>query len=162
MKKIGLTIGKYAPFHKGHEYLIRKALEQVEELYIFVYETDVISIDIDTRIKWIKDVFKKENIKIIKALNPPQKYGMDKESIQIQVDYIINILKDLGNPEITHFFSSESYGEYVSKALGAKNVIVDRQRINTPVSATSIREDLKEYKKYLNPKVYDDLKRLYI
>ena len=28
MKKIGFTIGKFAPFHKGHEYLIKTALEQ--------------------------------------------------------------------------------------------------------------------------------------
>ena len=29
MKKRGLTLGKFAPFHKGHEYLIETALEEV-------------------------------------------------------------------------------------------------------------------------------------
>lgn len=158
MKKIGLTIGKFAPFHKGHEYLINTALEAVEELYIFVYETDVIDIDIDTRIKWITNIYKYKNIKIRKALNPPKQYGMDEKSIKIQVDYILQMIKKEGNPKITHFFSSEEYGEYVAKELSAENVVVDKKRMNIPINATNIRNDLEKYKKYLNKIVYDELK----
>lgn len=158
MKKIGLTIGKFAPLHKGHEYLINTALEQVDELYIFVYETNVIDIDIDTRIKWISKIFKNKNIKIVKALNPPMQYGMDKESIKIQVNYILEIIKKEGSPKITHFFSSEEYGKFVANALGAENVVVDKKRINIPINATNIRNDLEKYKIYLSTNVYNDLK----
>ena len=31
MKNIGFTIGKFAPLHKGHQYLIEKALEEMDE-----------------------------------------------------------------------------------------------------------------------------------
>ena len=68
MQKVGLTIGKFAPFHKGHEYLIRTALKEVDVLYVLIYETNVIDIDIETRKKWLEQTFKNENIKIIKAL----------------------------------------------------------------------------------------------
>ena len=55
MQKVGLTIGKFAPFHKGHEYLIRTALKEVDVLYVLIYETNVIDIDIETRKKcWNK------------------------------------------------------------------------------------------------------------
>lgn len=158
MRKIGLTIGKFAPFHKGHEYLINKALKYVDELYVFIYETNVIDISIDNRVQWIEETLKNQKIKIVKAFNPPMQYGMDEESIKIQVDYILQIIKKEGNPKITHFFSSEEYGKYVAEALSAKNVVVDKQRINIPINATNIRSDLEKYKKYLNKIVYDELK----
>ena len=158
MDKIGLTIGKFAPFHKGHEYLINKALDQVDILYLFVYETDVIDINIDTRIKWIKNIIKRKNIKIIKALNPPCQYGLDKESVKIQIDYILNLLKKEKIPKITHFFSSEEYGKYVAEVLCAENVLVDKKRINIPINATNIRNNLEKYKLYLSTYVYNDLK----
>ena len=156
--KIGLTIGKFAPFHKGHEYLINKALELVDLLYIFIYETDVIDIDINKRANWINNIYKDKNIKVIKLLNPPFKYGMDEESIKIQVNYIIENVKKFELLEITYFFSSEEYGKYVANALNAKNIIIDKKRINFPINATNIRENIEKYKKYLNEIVYNDLK----
>lgn len=32
--KVGIVIGRFQPFHKGHKYLIEKALEHVEKLHI--------------------------------------------------------------------------------------------------------------------------------
>ena len=58
MGKIGFTIGKFAPFHKGHEYLIETALKETDEFYIIIYDTDIISIPIETRAKWIKNKYK--------------------------------------------------------------------------------------------------------
>ncbi len=158
MPKVGLTIGKFAPFHKGHEYLIKKALEQVDKLYILVYDTDVIDISTANRIKWIKQTFKDENIEVIEAKNPPIQYGMDKESVTIQVKYILELLNRIKALPITHFFSSEEYGQFVAKALDAKNIVIDKKRINIPINATNIRKDLEKYKQYIDIHVYNDLK----
>ena len=46
MKKIGFTIGKFAPFHKGHQYLIETGLAECDEFYVVVYETDVVVVEI--------------------------------------------------------------------------------------------------------------------
>ncbi len=51
MKKIGFTIGKFAPLHKGHQFLIETAMKEMDEFYIVVYDTDLIKI-----------LFKKEQI----------------------------------------------------------------------------------------------------
>ena len=158
MKKIGLTIGKFAPFHNGHEYLIKTALKYVDELYIFMCETDVIDIQLSKRMEWVKKIFNNSNIKVVGAYKPPKKYGMDNESIQLQINYILSLLHKIGSPLITHFFSSEEYGKYVANALNAENIIVDKKRINIPINATNIRKDLEKYKKYLNEIVYNDLK----
>ncbi len=42
MKRIGLTIGKYAPLHKGHQLLIETAIKEMDEVYCIIYDTDVI------------------------------------------------------------------------------------------------------------------------
>ena len=39
---IGFTIGKFAPLHKGHQYLIEKGIKEMDEFYVIVYETKVI------------------------------------------------------------------------------------------------------------------------
>lgn len=158
MQKIGLTIGKFAPFHKGHEYLIQEALKKVDGLYIFVYDTDVINIETKVRKKWIEDIFKDSNINVIEAKNPPRQYGMDKDSIEIQVNYILKLLKKIGAPKIDYFFSSEEYGKFVAEALNAKNIIIDKKRVNVHVNATSIRNDLEKHKRYINEIVYETLK----
>lgn len=159
MQKVGLTIGKFAPFHKGHEYLIRTALKEVDVLYVLIYETNVIDIDIETRKKWLKQTFKNENIKIIKALEPPTRYGMDNNSIKIQIDYIVKILKENQIRKIDKFFSSEEYGKYVAERLNSENIVVDKKRVNIPINATNIRKDVEKYKKYLNKEVYNSLKK---
>lgn len=159
MTKIGLTIGKFAPFHKGHEYLIETALKRVDKLYILIYETDVIDTDIKIRRKWIEEIFKNLNIEVLEAKNPPMKYGMDEETIKEQTNYILNILEKNNILRITHFFSSEEYGKYVAETLNAENIIVDKQRVKLPINATNIRENIEKYKKYLSEIVYKDLKK---
>lgn len=159
MKRIGLTIGKFAPFHKGHEYLIQTALKYVDKLYIFIYETDVIDITIEIRKKWIEEKFKNENIEVIETKDPPKKYGMDEDSIKEQTDYILKLLKKNKIQGITHFFSSEGYGKHVAESLNAENVLVDKNRVKVPINATNIRKDLEKYKRYLSQTVYEDLKK---
>ena len=53
MEKIGFTIGKFAPLHKGHEYLIETALREMEKFIVVVYDTDLINISTERRGKWI-------------------------------------------------------------------------------------------------------------
>ena len=158
MEKIGLIIGKFAPLHKGHEYLIKTALETVDKLYILIYETDLINIDINIRQNWINGLFGCERIKTIKAINPPKQFGMDDISIKIQLDYIEEILHKEKIEKISHVFSSEEYGKSIAKRLNAKNILVDKERIKVPINATNIRKDLQKFKSFLSKNVYEDLK----
>ena len=84
-KKIGFTIGKFAPFHKGHEYLIETALKDMDEFYVVVYDTPQFDIDIETKTSWITKKF--PNVKIIKAFDSPKQYGLDEQSVKIQMEY---------------------------------------------------------------------------
>ena len=150
--KIGFTIGKFAPFHKGHEYLIGTALNEVDELYVIVYDTPKLGFDIDEKTKWVKDRF--PNVKIIKAFDSPKQYGLDDESVKIQMEYLT---KTLGNVKPNVFFSSEEYGSAVANWMNIENRVVDIDRIHVPIGASAIRKDIEKNKNFLNEEVYGDL-----
>ncbi|MFZ2970178.1 MAG: adenylyltransferase/cytidyltransferase family protein [Minisyncoccia bacterium] len=151
--KIGLTIGKFAPLHKGHQFLIETALFEMDELAVLIYDCpDITDIPLPVRAEWIRKLY--PGVRLIEAFDSPKKIGKDEESIRVQIDYIISKVKDL---KITHFYSSEWYGEYVSRALGAKNVLIDPERKRFPISGTLSRENLEKYKNMLEVFVYDDM-----
>ncbi len=152
-EKIGFTIGKFAPLHKGHQYLIETALKEMDKVIVVVYDTDVIDIETEKRANWIKELY--PNVEIKFAHNPPSKYGLDEESVNIQMKYLSNILKD----EVpTHFYSSEKYGASVAKYMNIVDRRVDNERINVPIRATEIRNDIENNKKWIENKVYLDCK----
>ena len=148
MKKVGFTIGKFAPLHKGHQYLIETALKEMDEFYVVVYDTNLINISAEERAKWIKDLY--PQVKVILAKNPPMQYGLDEDSIKIQNDYLRSVLGDVNQ---THFYSSEPYGQYVARDFNVENRIVDENRSYMKISATKIRDNLDYYKEYLDEKV---------
>ena len=151
-KKIGFTIGKFAPLHKGHQFLIETALKEMDEVYVVVYDTDIINISTEQRAQWIKKLY--PNVKIIYAYNSPKEYGLDKESVEIQMGYLSNLIKAV---PVTHFYSSEFYGEKVADYLNIENRLVDLERKNIPISATLIRKDYIKESKYVENFIYSDI-----
>ena len=121
--KIGFTIGKFAPLHKGHQYLIEKGLKEMDQFYVIIYETKVTKVPIETRANWIKQIY--PTITLIYAKNPPSQYGLDEESVKIQMDYLKELVKGI---KMTHFYNSEPYGKFVARDLKIQEVQVDRKR----------------------------------
>ena len=154
-KKVGFTIGKFAPFHKGHQYLIETALKEMDKMIVVVYDTDLIDISTEKRANWIKELY--PNVEIKFAHNPPSQYGLDEESVNIQMKYLVDVL---GDEKPTHFYSSEKYGESVSKYMNLVDRRVDNERIKFPVRSTMIRKDLDENKDWIENHVYNDCKNL--
>ncbi len=156
MKKVGLTIGKYAPLHKGHQLLIETALKEMDQLYVVIYETNLINISLKQRAEWIKKLY--PNINVLYAYNPPNQYGLDFESVQIQMEYLVSILNKYNVDTITHFYSSEEYGKYVSDYLKIENRLIDIDRKKCPIGSRIIRNDLENYKEYIEDFIYQEIK----
>ncbi|RUT72486.1 cytidyltransferase [Flavobacterium cupreum] len=150
--KVGLTLGKFAPFHKGHQLLIETAIDEVDELLVLIYDDPVINIPLATRAGWIREIY--PEITVIEGVNSPNDTGYTPEIMKIQEDYVLGLLGDLS---ISHFYSSEPYGEHMGIALNAINRQVDVSRNIIPVSATKIRKDSFRNKEFIHPKVYRDL-----
>ena len=150
---IGFTIGKFAPLHKGHQYLIEKGLNEMDEFYVVIYETDLIDNSVEQRAKWIKEIY--PDASILYAFNPPMQYGLDEKSIKIQMDYLKNIIADIN---VTHFYNSEKYGKFVAKGLNILEVQVDTNREVNKISASKIRRNVEKYHQYIEKNVYEELK----
>mgnify|MGYP001622943538 FL=1 len=144
--KIGFTIGKFAPFHKGHEELIKVALREMDKVYVLINDTSVTNMPLEERAKCIKELY--PDVNIILGKNPPDRYGMDEESIKVQTDYLKSIFQKI---PVTHFYSSEEYGKFVARDL---NVVDRRIEKEIPISATIIRKDINKNKMYLEESVY--------
>lgn len=153
-KKIGFTIGKFAPLHKGHQYLIETAIKEMDEVIVVVYDTNLLDISSEVRAKWIKELY--PMVKVIIAHNPPTKFGLDKESVEIQMKYLLEIL---GDNHPTHFYSSEEYGHYVAEYMNIVDRRVDNKREIIPISASKIRKDIESNKKFLEDNIYQDIKK---
>lgn len=152
MDKIGLTLGKFAPFHKGHQLLLETALAETDKVFVLIYDTSLTSIPLTVRAGWIKKLY--PEVEIIEAWDGPEGYGDTPEIKKEQEDYI---LKRLDGQRITHFFSSEFYGEHVSLALSAIDRRVDEAREKVPVSGTILREETFVNRHFLDASVYSDL-----
>lgn len=150
--KTGLTIGKFAPLHKGHQYLIEKALEEVDHLIIIVYDAPKLTqIPVDVRANWIRTIYPQTTV--IEGWHVPQVEGWSEENQQKHEQFVLGLIK---GAKINVFFSSEHYGERMSKTLNCENRVIDMDRNNISISATEIRINAYQYRHFLNPLVYDD------
>ncbi len=153
MTKIGLTLGKFAPLHAGHQYMIETAIREMDEVIVVIYDCpETTDVPLSIRADWIKNLY--PTVNIMEAWDGPTEIGETPEIKKKQEDYILNML---GNQKITHFYSSEFYGDHMSQALGAINRQVDPNRNTYPISGTLIRKSPFENRNYLNPIIYRDL-----
>lgn len=149
----GLTLGKFAPLHKGHQFLIETALSEMDDLTVIIYDCpETTPVPLRVRAGWIKKLY--PNVRLVEAWDGPVEVGDTTEIKKRHEDYI---LKQLNLGGFTHFYSSEFYGEHMSIALGAVNRTLDRGRTTIPVSATEIRQNPYAFRQYLHPLVYRDL-----
>jgi NadR type nicotinamide-nucleotide adenylyltransferase len=152
MKTLGLTLGKFAPLHKGHQLMIETALQEVDELIVVIYETTVSPIPLHIRANWIRKLY--PQVRVIEAWDGPDGYSDDREHEIREEQYILGLLN---GEQVTHFYSSEFYGEHMSLALGAVDRRGDEARELVPISATMVRSNPYKYREFVSDIVYRDL-----
>lgn len=151
---IGFTLGKYAPFHRGHMQVIETALAEVDHLVVVIYDAKLTtSIPLETRASWIQKCF--PAVDIVLARNGPEETGYTADIIQIQNDYLRYLL---AGRKFDAFYSSEPYGALVSDAFACKDRRVDSERKAWPVSATMIRRDTRVSQDMVPPCVWASIK----
>jgi HTH-type transcriptional repressor of NAD biosynthesis genes len=166
----GLVVGKFMPFHKGHQLLVETALAQVDELTVVVYDTPVpdVEMPVEMRAGWVSALYPNlhaivthpdplyEEAKFMQgvlntgtgATHFDHTAGDDPKYRQVYADDV----RYLG--PFTHVFSSEDYGPGFAEALGATHVMVDAARNLMPISGTKFRDNMYEYRAFVNPLVY--------
>lgn len=149
----GLYLGKYAPLHKGHQYVIEAALKEVDELIVVVYDSPhVTDTPLCVRADWIRDIY--STVEVIEGTDAPTETGYTDHMKAIHEKYIADIVD---GRNISHFYSSEPYGKHMSEGLDAVDRRIDPQRETVPISATEIRNDLEGNCEFLSDVVYEYL-----
>lgn len=149
----GLTLGKYAPLHRGHQFVIETALAENEQVIVVIYNAPGIArCPLEVRASWIRSLY--PQVEVIEAWDGPTEVSQDPEITAVHDAYLQQLL---ANREITRFYCSEVYGAHVSRALNAEDRRVDPQRSSVAISGTQIRRDPFRFKSFLDPIVYWDL-----
>lgn len=155
MKKIGLIVGKFAPLHKGHEFLLKSAAEAVDRLIVLVYDaSDITRVPLSVRAGWIRAAF--PDVEVLEGYNSPPRDGWTLKRMREHEEFIKQFVSSF---HITHVFSGEEYGEMLAHALGAEHVRIGKIKEGTgDLSATMIRNH-PEARRFLNEKVYRDMQK---
>lgn len=138
----GLVIGKFLPPHKGHLALIELASRQCDTVIVSMSDAPSDPIDIKLRVGWLKEATAHlHNVRVAVL-----KDDFDKEDLPLQERTVIWAhIVGRAYGQIDRVFSSEEYGEYLARNLGAISVEFDQERKLFPVSASRIRMDPFKY-----------------
>jgi NadR type nicotinamide-nucleotide adenylyltransferase len=140
--KRGLIVGKFWPFHLGHEYLMKVGQEHCDELYVIICNRKYHSPSGQIRALSVQDSY-------------PTVYVMVIEDVYDSADSLLwaklSLVWCKFKPDIV--FTSESYGADWAKALDCEHYLVDLQRSVVPISGTEVRDDPLQSWKYLPPRI---------
>ena len=147
--KRGLVLGKFLPYHVGHQRLIEFASTHCEELIVLICASNKEVISGNLRKNWLQHAFKnysKIQIRLFEYLESdlPNTSVSSRDVSQIWAETLKQIL-----PNIAIIFSSEVYGEYLAEYMNATHQPFDYQRNTVNISATQIREDPFKYWNFL-------------
>lgn len=131
----GLVIGKFYPFHAGHQALVRAATSSCDRVTVEVMAHAVESIDVDTRVAWVAG--EHPDARVVAA---PDEHEVDFDSPEVWDLHMEVIESHLDGP-VDAVFTSDEYGREMARRLGATWVQVDPGRASTPISGTAVRAD---------------------
>lgn len=156
----GLVVGKFMPFHRGHQLLIETGQSIVDDLTVVVYDSNPAGVyppmPAHMRAKWIADLYPQVENVIVRE-DPLDDFGKTQAE-RDDPGYAPVYAQDLEFlGKFDYVFSSEDYGDPFAEALGAESYVVDVARDMLPISGTQIRENVYEHRGWVDPRVYRDL-----
>ncbi|WP_073087792.1 AAA family ATPase [Chitinophaga jiangningensis] len=149
----GFVFGKFLPFHKGHEAMIRYARVACDQLTILVCCSNTELISPEIRKSWISCTVADLTAVDIRIYNYNEtelpNTSVSSESVSAAWAKVFRSLL----PEVDLLVTSEPYGEYVASFMGIRHLPFNPARSEVPVAASMIRRDLAGYWSFLPPAV---------
>ena len=136
------VLGKFLPFHKGHEALIRFALAQCDFLSVLVCCSEKEAITGCVRKNWIiQTVNEPDKIEVL-IFNYNETELPNKSETSFEVSKVwSSVLKEL-YPDFSLLITSEPYGYIVADLMKINHLAFDPGREAVPVSGSQIGEDI--------------------
>jgi HTH-type transcriptional regulator, transcriptional repressor of NAD biosynthesis genes len=144
--KRGLVIGKFLPVHKGHLALIGFAAAHCDELIVSMSRRVDDSIDPELRLSWLKEIYRNDPAIRVEMID--DNFDDEDASWPVRTKKWAEVISKV-YPRIDVVVSSEEYGPYFAKNLGAESIVFDQLRNRVPVSATLIRSQPLRYWEFI-------------
>ena len=167
---VGMVVGRFQTFHKGHEKLIETGLMLCDRLLIFIGSaqecgTERNPLNINTRTKMLKAIYGDDpNIMIYGLPDLTNESDIRPEWGRYLLDNADRYI--FKNPEIMIYGNDESRSAWFAKEdlKNTTELIINRSEL--PISATMLRkymveDDRKAWMALVNPKLhkmYDELR----
>jgi HTH-type transcriptional regulator, transcriptional repressor of NAD biosynthesis genes len=135
--KHGFILGKFAPFHQGHVFLIRQAQLQCEILTVLVTSREEDAIPGWQRYHWVKSMFPELDVRHLIGSHEPS-----TERIMQNLPAGTSILFESG---VEHRFLAQS--------IGIQHILIDPERKHFPIPGSEIRKDPFRHVELLPPNV---------
>ncbi|MBC7450415.1 MAG: AAA family ATPase [Cytophagales bacterium] len=139
------VFGKFLPFHKGHEAMIRFALAQCDFLSVLVCCSDQEHIPSSVRKSWIEETFNGYTNLEVKALDYVESELPNSSESSRSISAIWSELFKKEFPDYSLLVTSEPYGDYIAEYMHIKHIAFDLTRHQFPVSASLIRKNVFDY-----------------
>lgn len=172
----GLVVGKFAPLHLGHEFLINTAREQCGEVLVISYSLpEMPGCTPERRERWLRSRFPDCRVLIVTPERARNWQQQDMQLIDMPPNdgspelhrlFVAQLCREVLRCTVDAVFTSEDYGDGLAEALGyhfsrqqsrpVAHVEVDRARQRFPVSGTLLRQDPHGNRHLLAPAVYAD------
>ncbi len=144
----GLVVGKFAPLHAGHQWLLETALKECEAVTVLVYShPDFPAMPSEVRANWLRALYPR--LEVFVPDDPPSNDASDLEQREFVKGWLL--AREIA---VDAVFTSEGYGAGFAAHLGVTHRLVDLERGRFPVSGTQIRADVHASRHKLEPLVY--------
>ena len=155
-KKIGLFIGRFQPFHRGHLDALKQILEANDLVKIFIGSSNI---------QRTKDnpLSYEERKRYIKNVLPFSNYTLSALPDDLSDDVWAENLKNIAEPFDTAYIMSSDHTEKVMKNY---DIPVKKLQCNIDINATALREMIRnkdeDFKKYIVDSLFPDTLRTII
>lgn len=161
---VGMIVGRFQTFHKGHQHLVNTALKLCDRVLILVGSaqecgTERNPLNVETRIRMIRQIYDNENIVMIYALpDLTNENDVRPEWGRYLLDNVDRYIYK--NPEVYIFGNDEARGFTWFTPEDLKyttQLILNRQDI--PISATMLRDlmvldERRLWMQWVDPKLH--------
>ena len=148
--------GKFLPFHKGHEAMIRFALTHCDFLTVLICSSDQENTPATQRKRWIEQTITDTDKLHIRIFQYDENQLPKTSVSSLEVSRIWSEKFKILLPDHNLVITSEPYGDFVASFMGIRHIAFDKDRKLHPFSATSIRQNLQTNWDCLPPAVKSD------
>lgn len=172
----GLVVGKFSPLHRGHEFVINRALEECAEVFLISYsKPEMPGCEAARRDQWVSSIFPQvrhlavtdERLREwIKPGQTPREVPANDAAEKTHRRFCGFLCQHILGVTVDAVFTSEDYGDGFAEELTryfresqpttptVTHVSVDRNRQKLPISGTLLRQDIHARREWLSPLVY--------